>query len=263
MLLKNKIVIISGIGPGLGIKLAVSAAEEGARGVVLAARTASKLDEAAATIQALGLDTAVLKVPTDISDRAQCDALAQKTIERFGRIDALINSAYSHSDFLTAENAQLDNWRRDLEVNLFGSMNMTLAVVPQMKAQGGGSIVMINTMAARKPYPPEAGYAASKGALSTAAMYLAEDLGKYGIRVNSAYMGWMWGAPLQGYFEQQAQSLGVSVESLKEEVAKDIALRRIPEDGECAKAAIFLASDYASAVSGAQLDVNGGHFMPN
>lgn len=262
-MLKNKVVIVSGIGPGLGIKMALLAAQEGARGVVLAARTASKLDEAEAAIRSLNLDTVVLKIPNDITDREQCDALVQQTVERFGRIDALINSAYSHSDFLTAEHALLDNWRQDMEVNLFGSMNMTLAVMPQMKAQGGGSVVMVNTMAARMPYPPEAGYAASKGALRTATMYLAEDLGKYGIRVNTAYMGWMWGTPLQGYFEQQAQSLGVSVESLKEEVAKNIAQRRIPEDYECAKAAIFLASDYSSAMSGAQLDVNGGHFIPN
>ncbi len=261
-MLKNKIVVVSGIGPGLGIKMAVLAAKEGAAGVVLAARTASKLDDAEAAIKKLDLDTVVLKIPNDITDRAQCDALVQQTVDRFGRIDALINSAYSHSDFLTAEQAQLDSWRQDMEVNVLGTMNMTLAVVPQMKAQGEGSIVMINTMASRHVYPPEASYAVSKGALKTATLYLADDLGKYGIRVNSAFMGWMWGATLQGHFEEQAQSRGISVEAAVDEVAKNIALRRIPEDSECAKAAIFLASDYSSAMSGAQLDVNGGHFMP-
>lgn len=262
-MLKNKIIIISGIGPGLGIKMAIRAAEEGAKGIVLSARTLSKLDDAEEAVKKLGLGTEVLKVQNDISNRAQCEDLVQKTISRFGKIDALINSAYSHSDFETAEHAELKNWRQDLEVNLLGTMNMTLAVVPQMKSQGYGSVVMVNTMAARHVYPPEAGYAVSKGALRTAAMYLAEDLGKYGIRVNSAFMGWMWGAPLKGYFEQQARENGISVESAKEEVAKSIALRRIPEDAECANAAIFLASDYSSAMSGAQLDVNGGHFMPS
>ncbi|GAB3629958.1 short-chain dehydrogenase [Pandoraea terrae] len=263
MLLKDKVVIVSGIGPGMGIKLAVLAAQEGAAGVVLVARTPAKLDDAEAAIRALDLQTPLLKMPTDIAVRAQCDAVARETIARFGRIDALINSAYVHGEFATAEHAKLEDWHGPLDVNLFGSMNMTQAVVPQMKAQGGGSIVMINTMATRRPNAVEIGYAVSKGALSTAAAYLAEDLGKYGIRVNSAYMGWMWGASVQGYFEAQSKERGVTVESLKAEVAKDIALRRIPEDGECAKAAIFLASDYASAITGAQLDVNGGHFLPS
>jgi len=129
-MLKNKIVVVSGIGPGLGIKMAVLAAKEGAAGVVLAARTASKLDDAEAAIKKLDLDTVVLKIPNDITDRAQCDALVQQTVDRFGRIDALINSAYSHSDFLTAEQAQLDSWRQDMEVNVLGTMNMTLAVEP-------------------------------------------------------------------------------------------------------------------------------------
>jgi NAD(P)-dependent dehydrogenase (short-subunit alcohol dehydrogenase family) len=71
----------------------------------------------------------------------------------------------------------MDDWRKVMEVNLYGSMNMTQAVVPQMKKQKDGSIVMINTMATRRPNQLEAGYAVSKGALKTAVQYLAEDLG--------------------------------------------------------------------------------------
>jgi len=263
MLVKDKIVIVSGIGPGMGIKLAVLLAEQGAAGVVLAARTAAKLDDAEKAIRDAGLETPVLKIPTDIADRGQCEALAGKTIEHFGRIDGLVNSAYYHGNFATAENLSMEDLQASMNVNLFGSLNMSYAVIPQMKKQGGGSIVMINTMATRDPFPPEAGYSISKAALSNATTYLAKDLGQYGIRVNSAYMGWMWGASLQGYFEAQAKEHGVSVESLTSEVSKDIALRRIPEDGECAKAAVFLVSDFSSAMTGAQLDVNGGHYMPH
>ena len=76
MLLRNKVVIISGIGPGLGVKLAIEAAREGARAVVLAARTAAKLDDAEQRIRELGVDCEVLKVVTDITDRAQCKELS-------------------------------------------------------------------------------------------------------------------------------------------------------------------------------------------
>lgn len=263
MLLTEKVIIISGVGPGLGIKLAVLAAQEGARGVVLAARTAVKLDEAEGAIRAAGLQTDVLKVPSDIGNEADCANLVEQTIARFGRIDALINSAYSHGVMHSVDGARMDDWRKAMDVNLYGTMNMTQAVVPQMKKQGGGSIVMINTLATRKPFSPEAGYAVSKAALSTAVQYLALDLGQYGIRVNSTYMGWMWGAPLQGYFAYQSKQTGTTVEALKAEVAKDIPLRQIPADSECAKAALFLASDYAKVITGAQLDVNGGHYLPH
>lgn len=261
MLLKDKVVIISGIGPGLGIKLAVLAAQEGAKGVAISARTSAKLDQAEAEIRAAGFDTPVLKVTTDITVPGDCERLAQLCVEKFGRIDALINSAYVSGKLDPLEKYDAQDWRQTMEVNLFGTLNMTFAVVPQMKQQGGGSIVMINSQVTRKPIASQAGYATSKGALKTAAAYLALELGQHNIRVNSAFMGWMWGAPVQGYMEQAEKDYGMSVESMKADVARNIALGHIPEDQECAKAAIFLASDYASVVTGAGLDVNGGEYL--
>lgn len=263
MLLKDKIVIVSGIGPGLGVKLAIEAAREGAAGVVVGARSADKLDDAEARITAVNKGTQVLKQVCDITDRSQCDALAAGAVKAFGRIDALVNSAFFHGDMDYASSADLDSWNAVLNTNLLGTLKLTQAVLPQMKRQGGGAIVMINTMAARQ-VPPlgEAGYAASKAALGTSVKYLAKELGGDNIRVNSVHMGWMWGAPVQGYMEWQAQQHGVPVEDLKAQVAASIPLGRIPTDDECARAALFLVSDYASAVTGAALDVNGGAYMP-
>lgn len=262
MLLKDKIVVVSGIGPGLGIKLARGVAQQGAAGVVIAARTQSKLDQAEEDIRALGFSLPVLKVATDIADRAQCDALVARAVERFGRVDALINSAYIAGKFEPIESADLDDWRKTLDVNLFGSLNLTQAVIPTMKQQGGGAVVMINTMVTRKPMPWQSGYGTSKGALRTATAHLALELGPYNIRVNSCFMGWMWGPPVQGFLETSARQRGISLEQAKAEVAANIPLRRIPEDGECANAALFLASDMASAITGAVLDVNGGEYIP-
>lgn len=263
MLLKNKIVIVSGIGPGLGVKLAVEAAREGAAGVVCAARSADKLDDAQTRIREIASDCAVLKCVTDITDRAQCDRLAAQTAERFGRIDALVNSAFVHGAMDHASTANLDDWNGPLQTNLLGTLKLTQAVIPQMQRQGGGAIVMINTMAVRQ-VPPlgEAGYAASKAALATAVKYLAKELGPQRIRVNTVHMGWMWGAPVQGYVSWQAQQLGVPEAQLKAQIAAGIALGEIPTDDECARAALFMVSDYASAVTGAALDVNGGAWMP-
>lgn len=264
MLLKNKVIIISGIGPGMGIKLALRAAEYQAKAVVLAARTQSMLDETEQAIRDAGYSCEVLKVATDISRPEQCQRLAELTIAKFGRIDALINSAYAHGSWVSSSNSSMDDWRKVMEVNLYGSMNMTQAVVPQMKKQKDGSIVMINTMATRRPNQLEAGYAVSKGALKTAVQYLAEDLGPFGIRVNSTYNGWMWGAPVKGYFQAEAKRQGVPMESLVNVIAQQIPLRNeIPDDADCASAALYLASDYARVVTGAQLDVSGGHYLPH
>jgi len=262
MLLHDKVIIISGIGPGLGVKLAVEAAREGARAVVIAARTAAKLDDAEARIRALGVDCEVLKLAADITIPSQCTWLVEQAVARHGRIDALLNSAFVHGGFEPIAHADLQGWRALFDTNLFGTMNLTQAVVPQMRQQGGGAIAMINTQAVRKPFAGEAGYAASKGALAVAAKYLAQELGPHGIRVNSVHMGWMWGAPVQGYVAHTAAQQQVPQEQIVARIAADIPLGHIPTDDDCAKAALFLVSDYAKAVTGASLDANGGAFMP-
>ena len=168
MLLKDKVVIVSGIGPGLGQELSTLAAREGAAAVVLAARTAHKLDVAEQEIRNLGLGTATLKIPTDIADPQQCRALADRTAEEFGRIDVLFNSAYDPGSFEPIEQADLDGWRRAMDVNFFGTMQLTQACVGHMKDSGGGSIVMIATMVEHKPLATQGGYGASKSALRSA-----------------------------------------------------------------------------------------------
>jgi NAD(P)-dependent dehydrogenase (short-subunit alcohol dehydrogenase family) len=262
MLLQDKVVVVSGIGPGLGQELAVLAAKEGAAGVVLAARTQAKLDAAEQDINALGLGTRVLKVATDIADKGQCEALAASAVDAFGRIDVLLNSAYDPGSFEPIREANLDGWRRAMDVNFFGTMQLTLACVPALIAAGGGAVVMIGTMVEHKPLATQGGYGASKSALRSATKHLALELGQHGIRVNSCHMGWMWGPAVEGYLAWQASESGRSQEDIIADVTRNIPLGVIPDDGDCAKAAIFLASDYASVVTGAALDVNGGEYMP-
>lgn len=262
MLLKDKVVIISGIGPGLGKELALEAARQGAS-LAICARTASKLDDSEAEIRAAGLTNPVLKVVTDIADEAQCAELVRQTLAAYGRIDCLVNSAYNPGSFTPIEAADLKGWRAAMDVNLFGTMNLSLQVIPHMKSAGAGAIVMVNTMVTRKPMPTQGGYGASKAALSSAAAHLALELGPSKIRVNSVYMGWMWGPPVEGYLKMMAKHSGAPEAELRGQVEDNIPLRAIPDDADCAKAAIFLASDYACAITGAALDVNGGEYLPH
>jgi NAD(P)-dependent dehydrogenase (short-subunit alcohol dehydrogenase family) len=261
MLLKDKIVIVSGIGPGLGQELALCAAREGAH-VVVGARTPAKLDAVEAEIERLGLYGRVLKVPTDIRERAQCAAMAQASLDAFGRIDVLINSAYVTGPYEPAESADLDEWRKTMDINLFGTMNLIQAVVPAMKRQGGGSIVNVNTKVTRLPYPTMGGYAVSKAALRMATAQLAKELGGHKIRLNSVFPGWMWGETVEQGFIARAEAEGRTVAEIRAEIAKAIPLGDIPEDGECAKSVIALASDYFTAVTGACLELSAGEYLP-
>src|SRR5687767_2895463 len=109
MLLKDKVLVITGIGPGMGVKVPAEAARQGARGVVIATRNAARLDEAEELVKATGTNCRVVKVPTDISDAAQCKRLAETAHKEFGRIDCLVNSAYAHGDSVPMESTSADN----------------------------------------------------------------------------------------------------------------------------------------------------------
>jgi NAD(P)-dependent dehydrogenase (short-subunit alcohol dehydrogenase family) len=257
-LLQDKVVIVTGAGPGMNSKVGLQAAAEGAK-VVLAARTTSFIDEVAQRIAAAGGEA--LAVTTDVGDPAACARLIDQTASRFGRIDGLVNGAYGAADFVPFEEANLDDWKRAMNVTLFGSLQLIQRALPVMKAQGGGSIVNVGTMETRKPLPAHGSYILPKSALQSATRLLALELGKYDIRVNTVLPGWMWGPPVENYMTYEAQQSGASVEQLKAAVAANIPLGRIPPDEECARAVVMFLSDYTSQVTGAALDVNGGEYM--
>ena len=184
-----------------------------------------------------------------------------ETIKQYGKLDGLINSAYRAGDFKEIEDSDFNDWHETMNTNFFGTMNLTMAAVKEMTPNKNGAIVMINSLITKKPLPTQGGYAASKGALSTATKILAKELGPKGIRVNSVYMGWMWGPPVEMYVNFTADSMGVEPSDVISGVTKDIPLGIIPDDSDCANAALFLISDLAKVITGANLDVNGGEFM--
>jgi NAD(P)-dependent dehydrogenase (short-subunit alcohol dehydrogenase family) len=146
-------------------------------------------------------------------------------------------------------------------VTLFGSLQMIKSVLPHLKAGGGGSIVNVSTMETRKPLAAHGGYAVPKSALNGATRQLAVELGKYKIRVNTAVMGWMWGAPVEGYVTGMAGQMGTTPEAMIAGIAANIPLGHIPPDEECAKTILTLLSDYASQVTGTAIEINGGEYV--
>jgi NAD(P)-dependent dehydrogenase (short-subunit alcohol dehydrogenase family) len=258
MLLKDKVVIITGVGPGMGRKLGSIAAAEGAK-VALAARSPDFLGEVAAEIHSAG--GACITVPTDIADAAQCQRLADETVKAFGRIDGLVNSAYKHASYRSFEEDEIATWLSSIDVTCFGALRMIKAVLPTMKAQKNGAIVNITALAAVQPAPGQYDYATAKAALEGATRQLAKEFGPHNIRVNCARMGWLWGAPVQGYIAHQVQSQGLAEADIVGPIVGRIPLGVIPPDEDCAKSALFFLSDYSRMVTGATLDVNGGEYM--
>ena len=258
VLVEGKVAIVSGIGPGLGQATAHALAREGAQ-VVLAARTETYLKEVAAEIEAGG--GTALTVPTDITDPDACARLAATAAAELGGVDVLVNSAFLYQPLERFEDANLDFWREVHEVNLWGSLRLTQATIPFLRERGGGSIVFVNSMSARKIRSEDGGYASSKGALLTAAQTLAKELGPDRIRVNSVVPGWMWGPPVQTYVSWQAEERGISPEEFVAEIVANIPLGEIPPQEDVANAVAFLASDLARSVTGQTLDVNGGEWF--
>lgn len=254
-LLDGKVAIVSGIGPGLGRHAALRLAREGA-GLVLGARTEDRLKEVSAEIEADGGQA--VWAPTDVTDPDDCARLVALALERFGLVDVLVNNAFRPDPFQPFESADLDEWRKVFEVNLWGSVNMTRAVVPPMKEQRRGSVVFINSMVIHKATFPQGAYAASKGALWAMAREIATELGPYNIRVNSVVPGWMAGPSVDMYLAWQSAERGIPEDEVAGEISRNMALKRIPSDEECAGAVVFLASDLSSAMTGQTVDVNGG-----
>ncbi|MFD9960116.1 SDR family oxidoreductase [Amycolatopsis sp. NPDC058986] len=259
-MLDGEVVLITGVGPGLGVKLAARAAAEGAK-VVMAARSTDVMEKEAEKITAAGGEAFGLSC--DVRKPDEVARLVDAAVERFGPITGLVNSAFGHPGLSALLDTPEKAIRRSMDIILYGALNVTRAVVPHMKAAGRGSIVNIGTMATRKPMLGDGGYAVAKAAMSSATRSLAVELGEHGIRVNQAVMGWLDGPGVRYYLRMTGEQRGVSEQEVYDEIAARNPLGRIPPDEACAGSVLFLLSRYASEVTGATLDVNGGEYMPS
>jgi NAD(P)-dependent dehydrogenase (short-subunit alcohol dehydrogenase family) len=242
--LAGRVALVTGASSGLGAGFAVALAQAGAD-VVLAARRADKLADISRQVRELG--RAALAVETDVTDPDACQAAAQAAIERFGRLDALINNA-GLGTAVSALRETPEQFREVIEVNLLGAYWMAQAAARVM-APGSSIVNVASVLALMKSYNPQAAYSASKAGL----VGLTRDLnqqwsGRRGIRVNAV-------AP--GYFRSEMTD-AIPPGKLRDFIASTTTLGRMGEQHELDAAVVFLASPASSYIAGITLAVDGG-----
>jgi len=256
MYLQDKVLVVSGVGPDLGRQIAVRGATAGAD-VVLAARTASRLEEVAAEIKELG--RRALVVPFDMTSETDAQRLAAASVEEFGRVDALVHNALVMPPIADLAKVDLDAVQAGFSNNVISALRMTRLFIPALAASKG-AVVMVNSMVVRFSQRTMGPYKMAKSSLLAMAQSLATELGPQGIRVNSVAPGHIWGESLKWYFSYLAHKRGVDADQIYRETAANIDLGRLPEPDEIADAVLFLASPLARAITGQCLDVNCGEY---
>jgi 3-oxoacyl-[acyl-carrier protein] reductase len=241
----GRVAIITGAARGLGRAIAVRLIERGAR-VAVNVRDA---DRAEAVARDLGPQA--LAVPGDIAAPGIPDAIASQTLDRFGRIDILVNNAALATSTRFGD-LSADEWRLALEVNVTAPFLLTKAVLPAMKAQQYGRIVNISSTAGKTVSTlGGAHYTTSKAALQGLTRAAAKELGAFGITVNAVCPGMIDTELTHEY----------ASDDLLQRLAASYPVPRLGTSREVADLVCFAASEAAGYITGASLDINGGDLM--
>ncbi|MCX9025025.1 MAG: 3-oxoacyl-ACP reductase FabG [Candidatus Methanoperedens sp.] len=243
MRLENKVAIITGAGSGIGKETALLFAEKGAK-VVVADVNVRGGEETVAHIKKNGGEAFFFKL--DVTNREQSKQMTKEILEKYGRIDVLINNAGIVQDAFLSKMTE-EQWDKVINVNLKGVFNCTQAVVDVMMNQGTGVIINTSSIVGLNGNVGQANYAATKAGLIGMTKTLAKELGKKGIRVNAVAPGFI-ATPMTSNVPEKI------LEMMKEKTP----LRRLGEPKDVAYAYLYLASDEANFVNGAVLCVDGG-----
>lgn len=258
MRLKNKVAIVTGGGGGIGRAISEAFAAEGAT-VIVAARTLSKLDETVEKIESGG--GRVKAIQTDISDEKQVQRMVAETLNDYGKVDILVNNSGIAGPTASVVDLKLQDWNEVLAINLTGSMLCAREVLKHMIPNRKGNIINIGSDGGRFGYPMRSPYCVSKWGIIGLTETLAIEVGEYNIRVNCISPAAVKGERLTNVVMGRSKTTGVPFEELMSKIAVNYALHRPTEEAEVAAAAVFLASDASSGVTGHTLVVNCGHHI--
>ena len=258
--LQDKIAIVTGGAQGLGAAICRRLADEGCH-VVVADLNLEGAEQTAAEIAAqTGRRTLATKV--DVTDEAQVEAMVDRAVEEFGRLDILVSNA----GILIAEAVDefpAEKWRAVMNVNLFGRFLCLKHAARVMKARGSGVIIQINSKSGKKGGYKSSAYSASKWGGIGLTQSIALELAEHGVRVNAVCPGDLLDSPLwvNSLYRQYAKRWSITEEEVRQKYLGQVPMKRGCTYDDVTNLIVFLASDQASYMTGQAVNVTGGQEM--
>jgi len=247
--LKGKVAIVTGSSKGIGKSIARGLAEQGAK-VVISSRKQESVDAVATAFQADGLEA--IGIQCHIGDAGERNSLISKTIEKYGRIDILVNNAAINPYYGPLEGSDEAVFDKIMDVNVKAPWLLSNLVLPHMKEKGGGSIINISSVEGLRPGFGLGLYSATKSALIMLTKNQAKEWGRYGVRANVICPGLVKTKFSQGLWTD---------EKLVGKVTKLLPLNRIATPDEMAGIVMLLASDAGSYMTGGVYTADGGYMI--
>ena len=254
MKLQNKIAIVTGAAQGIGKGVALEYAQNGASLAILDINE-SKLQETAKEIEALGVKC--YQVAGDVSDETVVKTFVQNVVDKFGKIDILTHCAGILRSCAIVEQ-DVKEWDAVIAVNLRSSFLFSKYVGGQMKQQGSGAIVLVDSCASKTAEAFNAVYCASKAGVRLLAQSLALELAEFGVRVNSIAPGTINTDMIQRCLHDRAPLYGLTFEEYLHEFNEATPLKRMGEPSEIGKLCVFLVSEDSAFITGSSFNISGG-----
>jgi len=254
MRFKDKVAVVTGAAQGIGKATSKILASEGAF-LVAVDLNPSALANLSKEVEAFGVE--VISMEVDVLDRVAVGKLVESVINRFGKIDILVNavggSTIIENNAATVDELTLEDWDKVMNFNLRGTFLCTNAVIKHMKKQGNGKVVNISSDAAHSVGDPGTAYVAAKAGVMAFTKKVAREVGPFGITCNAI-------APNMTLSERVGPRWEQRSDEDKQRRLEAIPLRRVSEPEDQAKVIAFLASSDADYVSGVTIDTNGGSY---